>query len=125
MVRAKPGDGLWRDTQRRDRQPQIAEQSPEHHRDARDGAEHTGRQHGQPVDRVRVGQFLGAVTFGSSRADEMCKPGERGKQHAGHGRDPPVQSEFAHDEMVITTPALQITNAWRAAALPVGSALSA
>jgi hypothetical protein len=31
--------------------------------------------------------------------------------------------EFAHDEMVITTPALQITNAWRAAALPVGSAL--
>ena len=31
--------------------------------------------------------------------------------------------EFAHDEMVITTPALEITNAWRAAALPVGSAL--
>jgi len=31
--------------------------------------------------------------------------------------------QFAHDEMVITTPALEITNAWRAAALPVGSAL--
>jgi len=31
--------------------------------------------------------------------------------------------EFAHDEMVITTPALEITNAWRATALPVGSAL--
>ena len=31
--------------------------------------------------------------------------------------------EFAHDEMVITTPALGISNAWRAAALPVGSAL--
>jgi len=31
--------------------------------------------------------------------------------------------EFAHDEVVITTPALEITNAWRAAALPVGSAL--
>ena len=31
--------------------------------------------------------------------------------------------EFAHDELVITTPALEITNAWRAAALPVGSAL--
>jgi tripartite ATP-independent transporter DctM subunit len=31
--------------------------------------------------------------------------------------------EFAHDEAVITTPALEISNAWRAAALPVGSAL--
>jgi tripartite ATP-independent transporter DctM subunit len=31
--------------------------------------------------------------------------------------------EFAHDEKVITTPALEISNAWRAAALPVGSAL--
>jgi tripartite ATP-independent transporter DctM subunit len=31
--------------------------------------------------------------------------------------------QFAHDEMVITTPALEISNAWRAAALPVGSAL--
>ena len=31
--------------------------------------------------------------------------------------------EFAHDEMVITTPALAISNVWRAAALPVGSAL--
>jgi tripartite ATP-independent transporter DctM subunit len=31
--------------------------------------------------------------------------------------------EFAHEELVITTPALEITNAWRAAALPVGSAL--
>ena len=34
-----------------------------------------------------------------------------------------VGFEVAHDEMVITTPALEITNAWRAAALPVGSAL--
>src|SRR5579859_3908955 len=31
--------------------------------------------------------------------------------------------EFAHDETVITTPALAISNVWRAAALPVGSAL--
>jgi tripartite ATP-independent transporter DctM subunit len=31
--------------------------------------------------------------------------------------------EFAHDEMVITTPALEITSAWRATALPVGTAL--
>jgi TRAP-type C4-dicarboxylate transport system permease small subunit len=31
--------------------------------------------------------------------------------------------EFAHDEIVITTPALEISNVWRAAALPVGTAL--
>ena len=31
--------------------------------------------------------------------------------------------EYAHDEMVITTPALEISNLWRAAALPVGIAL--
>jgi tripartite ATP-independent transporter DctM subunit len=31
--------------------------------------------------------------------------------------------EFARDELAITTPALQITDAWRAAALPVGIAL--
>ena len=31
--------------------------------------------------------------------------------------------EFATDEMVITTPALDISNAWRAAALPIGSGL--
>lgn len=31
--------------------------------------------------------------------------------------------QFAHEELVITTPALEITNAWRAAALPVGTAL--
>ena len=31
--------------------------------------------------------------------------------------------EFASDEMVITTPAMGIKNTWRAAALPVGSAL--
>ena len=31
--------------------------------------------------------------------------------------------EFASDEMVITTPALDISNAWRAAALPIGSGL--
>ncbi|MEO8627617.1 MAG: TRAP transporter large permease subunit [Betaproteobacteria bacterium] len=31
--------------------------------------------------------------------------------------------DFAHDEAVISTPALDISNAWRAAALPVGSAL--
>jgi tripartite ATP-independent transporter DctM subunit len=31
--------------------------------------------------------------------------------------------EFAHDEIVITTPALAISNVWRAAALPVGAAL--
>ena len=31
--------------------------------------------------------------------------------------------EFAHDEAVVTTPALEISNAFRAAALPVGSAL--
>jgi tripartite ATP-independent transporter DctM subunit len=31
--------------------------------------------------------------------------------------------EFASDEVVITTPALDISNAWRAAALPVGSGL--
>ena len=30
--------------------------------------------------------------------------------------------EFARDELAITTPALQITDAWRAAALPVGIA---
>ena len=33
--------------------------------------------------------------------------------------------EYAHDESFITTPALQISNAWRAAALPVGIALMA
>ena len=33
--------------------------------------------------------------------------------------------EFAEDEMFITTPALDLPNAWRAAALPVGSALMA
>ena len=31
--------------------------------------------------------------------------------------------EYAHDEMAITTPALEISNLWRAAALPVGIAL--
>ena len=31
--------------------------------------------------------------------------------------------EFAHDETVVTTPALEISNAWRASALPIGSAL--
>jgi tripartite ATP-independent transporter DctM subunit len=31
--------------------------------------------------------------------------------------------EFAHDERVITTPALELSNVWRAAALPVGTAL--
>ena len=31
--------------------------------------------------------------------------------------------DFAHDEAVISTPALDISNAWRAAALPIGSAL--
>ena len=31
--------------------------------------------------------------------------------------------EFAHDEAAISTPALDISNAWRAAALPVGTAL--
>jgi tripartite ATP-independent transporter DctM subunit len=31
--------------------------------------------------------------------------------------------QFAHDELPITTPALQITDAWRAAALPAGIAL--
>ncbi|NML85329.1 TRAP transporter large permease subunit [Polaromonas sp.] len=31
--------------------------------------------------------------------------------------------EYAHDEMAITTPALEISNIWRAAALPVGIAL--
>ena len=31
--------------------------------------------------------------------------------------------EFAHDEAAITTPALEISNAWRASALPIGSAL--
>ena len=31
--------------------------------------------------------------------------------------------EFAHDELIISTPALDISNAWRAAALPVGTAL--
>lgn len=31
--------------------------------------------------------------------------------------------EFARDEVVISTPALDISNAWRAAAVPVGSAL--
>jgi tripartite ATP-independent transporter DctM subunit len=34
-------------------------------------------------------------------------------------------SEYAREEMFITTPALEITNAWRAAALPVGTALMA
>jgi len=33
--------------------------------------------------------------------------------------------EYAREEMFITTPALEITNAWRAAALPVGTALMA
>ncbi len=33
--------------------------------------------------------------------------------------------EYASDEGVITTPALQISNAWRAAALPVGTCLMA
>ena len=33
--------------------------------------------------------------------------------------------EYAHDELVITTSALEISNAWRAAALPVGIALMA
>ncbi|MEP7456687.1 TRAP transporter large permease subunit [Phyllobacterium sp. SB3] len=31
--------------------------------------------------------------------------------------------DYAHEETYITTPALEITNAWRAAALPVGAAL--
>ena len=31
--------------------------------------------------------------------------------------------EYAHEEMVVTTPALEIPNVWRAAALPVGIAL--
>ncbi len=31
--------------------------------------------------------------------------------------------EFAYEEMVVTSPSLQISNAWRAAALPVGIAL--
>jgi tripartite ATP-independent transporter DctM subunit len=31
--------------------------------------------------------------------------------------------EFAHDEAAISTPALDISNAWRASALPIGSAL--
>ncbi|WP_416362553.1 TRAP transporter large permease subunit [Phyllobacterium sp. 0TCS1.6A] len=31
--------------------------------------------------------------------------------------------DYAHEEMYITTPALEIPNAWRAAALPVGAAL--
>ena len=31
--------------------------------------------------------------------------------------------EFAHDEAAVTTPALEISNVWRAAALPVGIAL--
>ena len=34
-------------------------------------------------------------------------------------------TEYAQDETFITTPALEITNAWRAAALPVGAALMA
>jgi len=33
--------------------------------------------------------------------------------------------DYARDEIAITTPALQLTNAWRAAALPVGIALMA
>src|SRR5690348_5737452 len=33
--------------------------------------------------------------------------------------------EYASDEGVITTPALQISNAWRAAALPIGTCLMA
>ena len=33
--------------------------------------------------------------------------------------------EYAHEESLITTPALEITNAWRAAALPVGIGLMA
>ena len=32
--------------------------------------------------------------------------------------------EFAHEEVMITTPALEISGAWRASALPVGLALS-
>ena len=31
--------------------------------------------------------------------------------------------EFAADEVFVTTPALEIPNAWRAAALPIGSGL--
>ena len=31
--------------------------------------------------------------------------------------------EFAHDEAAVTTPALEISNAWRASALPIGTAL--
>ncbi len=31
--------------------------------------------------------------------------------------------EFAHDELIISTPALDVSNAWRAAALPIGSML--
>ena len=33
--------------------------------------------------------------------------------------------EYAYDERFITTPALQITNVWRASALPVGISLMA
>ncbi|WP_409241987.1 TRAP transporter large permease [Curvibacter microcysteis] len=33
--------------------------------------------------------------------------------------------EFAHDEAVVTSPTLEISNAWRAAALPIGIALMA
>ena len=33
--------------------------------------------------------------------------------------------EYAYEESFITTPALEITNAWRAAALPVGIGLMA
>jgi len=33
--------------------------------------------------------------------------------------------EYAHEESFITTPALQISNSWRAAALPVGTCLMA
>ena len=32
---------------------------------------------------------------------------------------------FAHDEVAVTTPALEISNAWRAAALPIGMGLMA
>jgi len=31
--------------------------------------------------------------------------------------------EFAHDELIISTPALDVSNAWRAAALPIGTML--
>src|SRR5271166_1912529 len=37
----------------------------------------------------------------------------------------PPGYEYAREEAFVTTPALEITNAWRAAALPVGTALMA